>query len=62
MIYATCKRNEKIIVQRNAHKSIFHALELVGANPIYVTPEWDEKTKTFASVSFETLKEALANT
>jgi len=59
MIYATCKRNEKIIVQRNAHKSIFHALELVGATPIYVTPEWDEKTQTYTSVSLETLKESL---
>ncbi len=59
MIYATCKRNEKIIVQRNAHKSIFHALELVGANAIYVTPKWDESSKTFASVSIETLIEAL---
>ena len=59
MIYATCKRNEKIIVQRNAHKSIFHALELVGVTPIYVTPDWDENTQTFNSVSLETLREAL---
>lgn len=59
MIYATCKRNEKVIVQRNAHKSIFHALQLVGAKPIYVAPEWDDETLTATSVSLSTLKEIL---
>jgi len=59
MIYATCKRNEKIIVQRNAHKSIFHALELVGAKPIFVSPEWDENTYTAGAVTTNTLKKAL---
>lgn len=60
MIYATCRRNEKIIVQRNAHKSIFHALELVGAKAIFVAPEWDDKTQTAGAVSTDSLKEALA--
>lgn len=59
MIYATCKRNDKIIVQRNAHKSIFHAIELVGATPIYISPEWDELTKTAGAVSSSTLREVL---
>ncbi|WP_313894780.1 aminotransferase class I/II-fold pyridoxal phosphate-dependent enzyme [Psychrobacillus sp.] len=59
MIYAACRFGEQIIVQRNAHKSIFHALELVGLEPIFVTPEWDEGSKTTTHVSFETIKEAL---
>lgn len=59
MIYATCKRGDEVIVQRNAHKSIFHGLQLVGARPIYITPEWDERTKTAAHVSPNTLLEAL---
>ncbi|MDN4495406.1 aminotransferase class I/II-fold pyridoxal phosphate-dependent enzyme [Ureibacillus aquaedulcis] len=59
MIYATCKRNEKIIVQRNAHKSIFHALELVGAKAIFIAPAWDEATTAAGAVPTATLKEAL---
>ncbi|MFC7687600.1 aminotransferase class I/II-fold pyridoxal phosphate-dependent enzyme [Ureibacillus sp. GCM10028918] len=59
MIYATCKRNEKIIVQRNAHKSIFHALELVGAKAIFLAPAWDTTTKTPGAVPTTALKEAL---
>lgn len=59
MIYATCKKNDKVIVQRNAHKSIFHALQLVGAKPIYVSPEWDDYTLTATHVSLPTLSETL---
>lgn len=59
MIYATCKRGDKIIVQRNAHKSIFHALELVGARAIYISPEWDGQTATAGAVPTPILKEAL---
>ena len=59
MIYAACKRNEKIIVQRNAHKSIFHALELVGAKAIFVAPAWNEATMTAGSVPASTIREAL---
>lgn len=59
MIYATCQFGEQIIVQRNAHKSIFHAIELVGAEPIFVAPEWDERTKTASYVSLEVIDKAI---
>lgn len=59
MIYATCQFGEQIIVQRNAHKSIFHAIELIGAEPIFVTPEWDERSKTAAYVSLEVINNAI---
>lgn len=61
MIYATCEQGDKILVQRNAHKSIFHAIELVGVEPIYVMPEWDEVTQTMGALSFETVKQAVDN-
>lgn len=59
MIYATCKKGDTIIVQRNAHKSIFHAIELVGAHPVYISPVWDERTLTATGIAFEHLKEAI---
>lgn len=59
MIFAICKRGEKILVQRNAHKSIFHGLELVEASPVYLAPEWDERTATASYVSYETVLKAL---
>uniref|UniRef100_UPI004048DCCF aminotransferase class I/II-fold pyridoxal phosphate-dependent enzyme n=1 Tax=Lysinibacillus sp. FSL H8-0500 TaxID=2921393 RepID=UPI004048DCCF len=59
MIYATCQAGDTIIVQRNAHKSIFHAIELVGAKPIFVSPQWDERTLTATYVTYRDLKEAV---
>lgn len=59
MIYATCQRGDEVIVQRNAHKSVFHGIELVGARPIYVSPEWDKCTATAGHVSLDTLQQAL---
>lgn len=59
MIYAVCNEGDTIIVQRNAHKSIFHAIELVRASAVFVAPDWDEHTSTPGSVSTSTLMEAL---
>jgi arginine/lysine/ornithine decarboxylase len=59
MVYATCGEGDTVLVQRNAHKSIFHALELVGANPVFLTPEWDMKTETATHISHSTLHSAI---
>src|SRR5699024_3951046 len=59
MIYATCKKGDTIIVQRNAHKSIFHAIELVEAKPVFVAPTWNEQMKAAGNVSRETIEQAL---
>ena len=61
MIYTTCNKDDTIIVQRNAHKSIFHAIELVGAKPIFVSPLWDERTMSATHVTYRDLKEAVEN-
>ena len=61
MIYATCEKGDTVLVQRNAHKSIFHALELVGVNPVYVSPKWDIKSQTAGCIDLETLKQAVAS-
>lgn len=59
MIYASCGKGDHVIVQRNAHKSIFNALALVEAQPIFVAPTWDEQTNTAGIVSRETIEQAL---
>ncbi|MGE7984642.1 aminotransferase class I/II-fold pyridoxal phosphate-dependent enzyme [Solibacillus sp. NPDC093137] len=59
MIYATCEKGDTVLVQRNAHKSIFHALELVGINPVYVSPKWDIKSQTASCIDLETLEQAI---
>ncbi|MGE7023980.1 aminotransferase class I/II-fold pyridoxal phosphate-dependent enzyme [Solibacillus cecembensis] len=59
MIYAICQQGDTVIVQRNAHKSIFHALELVGVNPVYIAPRWHEQSQTAGSVQLDHLKQAI---
>jgi arginine/lysine/ornithine decarboxylase len=41
-IYATCKQDELVLVQRNCHKSIFNGLALVGARPVLLPTEVDQ--------------------
>ena len=41
-IAAVCNIGDKILVARNCHKSVYHAIELLGLDPIYIYPEIDE--------------------
>jgi arginine decarboxylase len=40
-IMATCGPGDKIVVPRNAHRSVISGLILAGAMPVYVQPEYD---------------------
>ncbi|GGP11508.1 aminotransferase class I/II-fold pyridoxal phosphate-dependent enzyme [Oceanobacillus neutriphilus] len=59
MILATCKQGEKILVQRNCHKSVMNGLELAGAKPVFLAPEWDDDVKRYTSPSYETVESAI---
>ncbi|MFD1849285.1 aminotransferase class I/II-fold pyridoxal phosphate-dependent enzyme [Oceanobacillus bengalensis] len=59
MILAVCNEGDKVIVQRNSHKSIINGLELSGANPIFITPEYDQQLGRYTNPSIETLQKAL---
>lgn len=59
MIYATCQKGDTVIVQRNAHKSIFHALELTGADPVFISPTWDSEMMTASMVASANIQQAI---
>lgn len=59
MLYAAAGKDDLVLVQRNAHKSVFHALELTGARPVFLSPEWDEESRTAGGVSANAVKEAI---
>ncbi|GFZ79207.1 lysine decarboxylase [Compostibacillus humi] len=59
MILATCKADDYVIVQRNCHKSIMNGLELAGAKPVFLAPEFDERTNRYACPSYETMEKAI---
>lgn len=59
MILAACSRGDKIIVQRNCHKSVMNGLELAGAQPIFIAPNYDELYQRHTYPSLEILKQAI---
>lgn len=59
MVFATCEENKEVIVQRNCHKSIIHALQLVGATPVFLSPELDPDVRVASYVPYDAVKEAI---
>ncbi|MDM8101445.1 MULTISPECIES: aminotransferase class I/II-fold pyridoxal phosphate-dependent enzyme [Oceanobacillus] len=59
MILAACKQEDKILIQRNCHKSVMNGVELAGAQPVFLAPEWEEQVSRFTSPSYETIASAI---
>ena len=60
MVMAACRAGDEIFVQRNCHKSVYHAIELAGATPIMVEAEVDPHLHVPTHVTDETVKKAIA--
>jgi arginine/lysine/ornithine decarboxylase len=43
MILSAVKKDDKIILPRNVHRSVINALILCGALPVYINPQTDER-------------------
>lgn len=58
-IYACVQPGEKILVARNCHKSVYHAIELLRLTPIYLEPPILAGTGICGSIPPEMVEEAL---
>ncbi|MCR9041112.1 aminotransferase class I/II-fold pyridoxal phosphate-dependent enzyme [Bacillus sp. L381] len=61
MVLAVCEPDEPILIQRNCHKSVFHAVAMAGAKPVYLAPEIDKNMHVPAHVSLSVIEKALAS-
>ena len=52
-IFAVCNRNDKIIVARNCHKSVFNACMLLELKIIYIEPDYDSTNGYYMRLSQE---------
>ena len=43
MVMTVCDPGDKLIIPRNAHKSVIGGLILSGARPVYMNPVWDDE-------------------
>lgn len=59
LIGAVCQQDDLILVQRNAHKSVIHALMLARARAVMMEPEVDRGTGIAGGVALATLHTAL---
>ncbi|MBM7663398.1 arginine/lysine/ornithine decarboxylase [Bacillus mesophilus] len=59
MILSTCSSNDKVLVQRNCHKSVMNALILAGAKPVFLAPKYDEEAHVQTYVPTHTVIEAV---
>lgn len=59
MLLATCYPGDYVIVQRDCHKSITNGLELAGARPVFIAPDYDALSGLYGAPRYATLKEAL---
>jgi lysine decarboxylase len=58
MILSTCNPGDKIIIPRNAHKSVISAVILAGAEPIYIMPKIDDQLNVILNLTPDQVREA----
>jgi arginine/lysine/ornithine decarboxylase len=59
MILSVCGENDKVLVQRNCHKSIIHALKLAGAKPVFLPTVIDKQLALAIGIDVERACEAI---
>lgn len=60
-IYALTNHGDRVIVARNCHKSVYHAIELRNLEPVFLLPQKDEETGILGSIDPGEIDVALQN-
>lgn len=58
-IAGVTKKGDTILVARNCHKSVYHAIYMNELNPVYLYPEFNHCAQLNAEVSVDDVREAL---
>ncbi|WNC17600.1 aminotransferase class I/II-fold pyridoxal phosphate-dependent enzyme [Brevibacillus brevis] len=59
LIMTVCRPGDKILVQRNCHKSVYHGIIMARATPVFLVPAVDLATGVAAGVRREDVERAL---
>ncbi len=54
------RKNDKVLIARNCHRSVYNGLVLTGAIPIWIMPQYNKEWAIFESVNFEYMEEILS--
>lgn len=58
-IRSMTKRGDRVLVARNCHASVYHAIELFGLKPEFILPEYYEKCDIYAWVCAKQIEKKL---
>ena len=54
-----CRPGDRILVDRSCHRAVFHAMALLGLEPIYLERPWLQEENLAGPVSLETVRKLL---
>ncbi len=54
---AVLNRNDKVLIARNCHKSVYNGLVLTGAVPVWILPEYNEEWDIYETINLDYLEE-----
>ncbi len=56
-MFSVLRKNDKVLIARNCHKSVYNGLVLSGAIPIWITPSYNEEWGIFENINLDYLEE-----
>lgn len=59
MMLSVCSEGDTVLIQRNCHQSVMHALDLARAQPVFLAPVVDKESALATAPDFQTVCEAL---
>ncbi len=59
-VFAGTKKGGKVLVSRNSHQSVYHAISLRELETVYLVPEYDASFGISVSISVQSVEEALS--
>lgn len=60
-VHSLTNYGDTVVIARNCHKSVFHAIELMGLKPVFLMPEFDSEFEIAGSINPHSVENALLN-
>ncbi|MCD7739875.1 MAG: aminotransferase class I/II-fold pyridoxal phosphate-dependent enzyme, partial [Candidatus Gastranaerophilales bacterium] len=59
-MYSVLNKNDKVLIARNCHKSVYNGLVLTGAVPVWILPKYNKEWDIFETINLDYLEEMFA--
>ncbi len=59
-LLASCRKGDKILVDRSCHKSVISAITLIGAKPVFVQQDFHKNMGIYSGMNPKTIKKVLS--